>query len=101
MVEFAARIDFVEVRACGKQGLVHRHDRQQQFKRAGGADEMAMHGFGGRHPRIPCAGAKHLAQCGGFDDVAAIRRGGMRIDPEEIRDQIIEARELYKDLVQK
>lgn len=27
--------------------------------------------------------------------------GGMRIDPEEIRDQIIEARELYKDLVQK
>ena len=28
-------------------------------------------------------------------------RGGMRIDPEEIREQIIEARELYKDLVQK
>ncbi|MGO4003416.1 hypothetical protein ABVN23_20295 [Pseudomonas fluorescens] len=28
-------------------------------------------------------------------------RGGMRIDPEEIRDQILEARELYKDLVQK
>jgi hypothetical protein len=25
--------------------------------------------------------------------------GGMRIDPEEIRDQIIEAREKYKDLV--
>ncbi len=28
-------------------------------------------------------------------------RGGMRIDPEEIRDQILEARELYKYLVQK
>ena len=28
-------------------------------------------------------------------------RGGMRIDPEEIRDQILEARELYKELVQK
>lgn len=28
-------------------------------------------------------------------------RGGMRIDPEEIREQILEARELYKDLVQK
>ncbi|WP_122686579.1 MULTISPECIES: hypothetical protein [Pseudomonas] len=28
-------------------------------------------------------------------------RGGMRIDPEEIRDQILEARELYKDLVKK
>ncbi|EGH42838.1 hypothetical protein PSYPI_10685 [Pseudomonas syringae pv. pisi str. 1704B] len=28
-------------------------------------------------------------------------RGGMRIDPQELRDQIIEARELYKDLVQK
>lgn len=28
-------------------------------------------------------------------------RGGMRIDPEELRDQIIEARELYKDLIQK
>ncbi|RJX78983.1 hypothetical protein [Pseudomonas sp. LS-2] len=25
--------------------------------------------------------------------------GGMRIDPEELRDQIIEAREKYKDLV--
>jgi hypothetical protein len=28
-------------------------------------------------------------------------RGGMRIDPEEIRDQIQAARELYKDLVKK
>lgn len=28
-------------------------------------------------------------------------RGGMRIDAEEIRDQILEARELYKDLVKK
>ena len=28
-------------------------------------------------------------------------RGGMRIDPEELRDQILDARELYKDLVQK
>lgn len=28
-------------------------------------------------------------------------RGGVRIDPEELRDQILEARELYKDLVQK
>lgn len=28
-------------------------------------------------------------------------RGGMRIDPEEIRDQILVARELYKDLVKK
>lgn len=27
--------------------------------------------------------------------------GGMRIDPEEIRDQIIEARDKYKDLVTK
>lgn len=28
-------------------------------------------------------------------------RGGMRIDPEEFRDQILDARELYKDLVPK
>ena len=28
-------------------------------------------------------------------------RGGMRIDPEELRDQILAARELYKDLVHK
>lgn len=28
-------------------------------------------------------------------------RGGMRIDPEELRDQILDARELYKGLVQK
>jgi hypothetical protein len=28
-------------------------------------------------------------------------RGGMRIDPQELRDQILEARELYKQLVQK
>lgn len=28
-------------------------------------------------------------------------RGGMRIDPEEIRDQIASARELYKGLVKK
>lgn len=28
-------------------------------------------------------------------------RGGMRIDPEEIRDQIVAARELYKGLVKK
>lgn len=28
-------------------------------------------------------------------------RGGMRIDPEELRDQILAARELYKDLIKK
>jgi len=28
-------------------------------------------------------------------------RGGMRIDPEELRDQILAAREQYKDLVKK
>lgn len=28
-------------------------------------------------------------------------RGGMRIDPEELRDQILAARELYKDLVKR
>jgi hypothetical protein len=28
-------------------------------------------------------------------------RGGMRIDPEEITDQILAARELYKNLVEK
>lgn len=28
-------------------------------------------------------------------------RGGVRIDPEELRDQILAARELYKDLVKK
>ncbi|ANH99220.1 hypothetical protein A8L59_18000 [Pseudomonas koreensis] len=28
-------------------------------------------------------------------------RGGMRIDPGELRDQILAARESYKDLVQK
>lgn len=27
--------------------------------------------------------------------------GGLRIDPEELRDQILAARELYKDLVKK
>lgn len=28
-------------------------------------------------------------------------RGGMRIDPEELREQILESRERYKDLVKK
>lgn len=28
-------------------------------------------------------------------------RGGMRIDPEEIKDQILESRERYKDLVKR
>jgi hypothetical protein len=28
-------------------------------------------------------------------------RGGMRIDPEEFRDQILESRERYKDLVRR
>ncbi|MFJ3429730.1 MULTISPECIES: hypothetical protein [Pseudomonas] len=28
-------------------------------------------------------------------------RGGVRIDPEELRDQILNAREMYKDLVEK
>ena len=28
-------------------------------------------------------------------------RGGMRIDPEELRDQILESRERYKDLVKR
>lgn len=28
-------------------------------------------------------------------------RGGMRIDPEELRDQILASRALYKDLVKK
>jgi hypothetical protein len=27
--------------------------------------------------------------------------GGVRIDPEELRDQILESREMYKDLVEK
>ena len=37
----------------------------------------------------------------GLKTLQTTPRGGMRIDPEEIRDQILEARELYKDLVQK
>lgn len=37
----------------------------------------------------------------GLKTLQVTPRGGMRIDPEEIRDQILEARELYKDLVQK
>jgi hypothetical protein len=28
-------------------------------------------------------------------------RGGMRIDPEEIKDQILDSRERYKDLVKR
>jgi len=28
-------------------------------------------------------------------------RGGMRIDPEELKDQILESRERYKDLVKR
>jgi len=28
-------------------------------------------------------------------------RGGMRLDPEELRDQILESRERYKDLVKR
>jgi hypothetical protein len=37
----------------------------------------------------------------GLKTLQVTPRGGMRIDPEEIRDQILEARELYKNLVQK
>lgn len=37
----------------------------------------------------------------GLKTLQVTPRGGMRIDPEEIRDQILQARELYKDLVQK
>lgn len=31
----------------------------------------------------------------------ATPRGGMRIDPEELRDQILDARERYKELVER
>lgn len=37
----------------------------------------------------------------GLKTLQVTPRGGMRIDPEEIRDRILEARESYKDLVQK
>lgn len=37
----------------------------------------------------------------GLKTLQVTPRGGIRIDPEEIRDQILEAREEYKDLVQK
>ena len=37
----------------------------------------------------------------GLKTLQVTARGGMRIDPEEIRDQIVSARELYKGLVKK
>ena len=37
----------------------------------------------------------------GLKTLQVTPRGGMRIDPEEIRDQIVSARELYKGLVKK
>ncbi|UVH53724.1 hypothetical protein NVB75_13115 [Pseudomonas sp. CBS] len=37
----------------------------------------------------------------GLKTLQVTPRGGMRIDPEEIRDQIVSARELYKGLVEK
>lgn len=37
----------------------------------------------------------------GLKSLQVTPRGGMRIDPEEIRDQIIAAREQYKDLVKR
>ena len=101
MVEVATRIHLVQVGAGGQQVAFHRHDREQQFERAGRAQQVAMHRLGRRHARSvrPCA--EHVAQCGRLDHVAAIRRGGMRIDPEELRDQILDARERYRDLVKR
>jgi hypothetical protein len=37
----------------------------------------------------------------GLKTLQVTPRGGMRIDPEEIRDQVVSARELYKGLVKK
>ncbi|MBD8186051.1 hypothetical protein IFU20_07640 [Pseudomonas viridiflava] len=37
----------------------------------------------------------------GLKTLRVTPRGGMRINPEELRDQILAARELYKDLVHK
>lgn len=37
----------------------------------------------------------------GLKTLQVTPRGGMRIDPEEIREQIVSARELYKGLVKK
>eukprot|EP01133_Synstelium_polycarpum_P012886 gene12886-15137_t len=37
----------------------------------------------------------------GLKTLQTTPRGGMRIDPEELRDQILAARELYKDLVKR
>ena len=37
----------------------------------------------------------------GLKTLQTTPRGGMRIDPEELRDQILAARALYKDLVKR
>lgn len=37
----------------------------------------------------------------GLKTLQVTPEGGMRIDPEELRDQIIAAREMYKDLVKR
>jgi hypothetical protein len=42
---------------------------------------------------------KFIAAANSLKTLHVTPAGGMRIDPEEIRDQIIEAREKYKHLV--
>ncbi|WP_426181108.1 hypothetical protein [Pseudomonas sp. TWRC1-2] len=54
-----------------------------------------------RPPWIQAEEREFIKAANSLKTLQVTQRGGMRIDPEELRDQILAARELYKDLVEK
>lgn len=70
--------------------------------RGGRLGEMAWSFWKDKRPEwVQAEERAFIKAANGLKTLQVTPRGGMRIDPEEIRDQILEARELYKDLVQK
>ena len=65
--------------------------------------DMSILEFFGRKPKPETAEQKRerefIKAANGLKTLRVTDRGGMSIDPEEIRDQIIKAREEYKGLV--
>jgi hypothetical protein len=64
---------------------------------------MSILEFFGRKPKSETAEQirerEFIKAANGFKTLRVTDRGGMSIDPEEIRDQIIKSREEYKGLV--
>src|SRR5262245_52583559 len=79
-IEIATRVRHREVDGWRYDGLAQGEERHHELDGAGGAEPMAVNGFGGGDRDLPQAVGEYLAKRGRLGDVVGERAGAMGID---------------------